>query len=72
LSRRIPFYPHRLNMRPGITGWSQIHMRHLRVPWDSMVELEHDLYYIKYFTPTLDLFVIAEAIKGLLLWGGQP
>jgi lipopolysaccharide/colanic/teichoic acid biosynthesis glycosyltransferase len=59
-------------MRPGITGWSQIHMRHLRVPWDSMVELEHDLYYIKYFTPTLDLFVIAEAIKGLLLWGGQP
>ena len=72
LSRHIPFHPHRLNVRPGITGWSQIHMRHLRGPRDSMLELEYDLYYIKYFSPTLDIFVISQAIKSLLLWGGQP
>jgi len=72
LSRHIPFYPHRLKVRPGITGWSQIHMRHFAVPRDSMVELEYDLYYIKYLSPMLDIFVIAQAIKGLLLWGGRP
>ncbi len=72
LSRHIPFYPHRLNVRPGITGWSQIQMRHLPAPRDSMTELEYDLYYIKYFSPMLDIFVIAQAIKILLLWGGQP
>ena len=72
LSRHIPFHPHRLKVRPGITGWSQIHMRHFAAPRDSMVELEYDLYYIKYFSPMLDIFVIAQAIKGLLLWGGQP
>jgi lipopolysaccharide/colanic/teichoic acid biosynthesis glycosyltransferase len=72
LSRQIPFYPHRLNVRPGITGWSQIHMRHLAAPRDSMTELEYDLYYVKYFSPMVDAFVIAQALKILLLWGGQP
>ncbi len=72
LSRHIPFYPHRLNVRPGITGWSQIHMRHFAAPRDSMVELEYDLYYIKYLSPMVDIFVISQALKGLLLWGGQP
>ena len=72
LSRHIPFYQHRLKVRPGITGWSQIHMRHFAAPRDSMVELEYDLYYIKYFSPMLDIFVMAQAIKGLLLWGGRP
>jgi lipopolysaccharide/colanic/teichoic acid biosynthesis glycosyltransferase len=72
LSRHLPFYPHRLNVRPGITGWSQIQMRHLAAPWDSIAELEYDLYYIKYFSPMLDVFVISQAIKILLLWGGQP
>jgi lipopolysaccharide/colanic/teichoic acid biosynthesis glycosyltransferase len=72
LARFIPFYPHRLKVRPGITGWSQIHMRHLPEPRDSMVELEYDLHYIKYLSPTLDSLVVVQAIKSLLLWGGQP
>jgi len=72
LARHIPFHPHRLNVRPGITGWSQIQMRHLPAPRDSMAELEYDLYYIKYFSPMLDIFIVAQAIKILLLWGGQP
>ncbi len=72
LSRHIPFYRHRLNVRPGITGWSQIHVWHLPAPRDSMTELEYDLYYIKYFSLTMDIFVIVQAIKNLLLWGGQP
>jgi lipopolysaccharide/colanic/teichoic acid biosynthesis glycosyltransferase len=72
LARLIPFYPHRLQVRPGITGWSQIHMRHLPEPRDAMMELEYDLHYIKYVSPTLDFLVVAQAIKGLLVWGGQP
>jgi lipopolysaccharide/colanic/teichoic acid biosynthesis glycosyltransferase len=72
LERLIPFYPHRLKVRPGMTGWSQIHMRHLPAPRDAMMELEYDLHYIKYVSPTLDFLVIAQAIKGLLVWGGQP
>jgi lipopolysaccharide/colanic/teichoic acid biosynthesis glycosyltransferase len=47
-------------------------MRHFAAPRDSMVELEYDLYYIKYLSPMVDIFVISQALKGLLLWGGQP
>jgi len=72
LAQRIPFYPHRLNVRPGITGWSHIHMWHLPGPRDSMMELEYDLYYIKNFSLMLDILVVAQALKILLLWGGQP
>jgi lipopolysaccharide/colanic/teichoic acid biosynthesis glycosyltransferase len=72
LSQRIPFYAHRLNVRPGITAWSHIHMWHMPGPRDSMMELEYDLYYIKNFSLMLDILVIAQALKILLLWGGQP
>jgi len=72
LARHIPFYSHRLKVRPGITGWSQIHMRHLPAPLDAMLELEYDLHYVKYLSPALDCLVVAQAIKGLLIWGGQP
>ena len=72
LTGRIPFYPHRRNVRPGITGWSHIHTWHLAGPRDSMMELEYDLYYIKNFSLLLDILVVGQALKILLLWGGQP
>jgi lipopolysaccharide/colanic/teichoic acid biosynthesis glycosyltransferase len=68
----IPFYPHRLKVAPGMTGWSQIQMRHYAVPRDAAVELEYDLYYIKFATQTMNVFIIVQSIKNLLLWGGNP
>ena len=71
LSQLIPFYPHRFKVRPGMTGWSQIEtLRHPALP-DIMVELEYDLYYIKFLSGTMDIFIIVQAIKNILLWGGR-
>jgi lipopolysaccharide/colanic/teichoic acid biosynthesis glycosyltransferase len=72
LSRPIPFYPHRFKVRPGMTGWGQIEMRRRPHLPDCMVELEYDLYYVKYMSATMDIFILVQAIKNLLLWGGQP
>ena len=71
LSRHIPYHPHRFKVRPGKTGWSQIHARRYPGLPDSMVELEYDLYYIKYMSGTMDIFVVVQAMKNILLWGGQ-
>jgi lipopolysaccharide/colanic/teichoic acid biosynthesis glycosyltransferase len=71
-TRYIPFYPHRLKMRPGMTGLAQIEMRSLSGPPDSMVELEYDMYYLKYMSPMIDLFITVQSIKNILLWGGRP
>ena len=71
LSQLIPFHPHRFKVRPGMTGWSQIETRrHPALP-DAMVELEYDLYYIKFLSGTMDIFIMVQAIKNILLWGGQ-
>jgi lipopolysaccharide/colanic/teichoic acid biosynthesis glycosyltransferase len=71
-TRYIPFYPHRFKVKPGMTGLAQIEMRSLFGPPDCMVELEYDMYYLKYVSPTMDLFIALQSIKNILLWGGRP
>lgn len=72
LAERIPFYPHRSKMRPGMTGWAQIQSRRRSGLPDSIAELEYDLYYLKCASVMMDVFILAHAIKNVLLWGGQP
>jgi len=72
LTRCIPFYPHRFKVGPGMTGWSQIQMKHQAGPPDTLQELEYDLYYIKYAAPMMNIFIILQSIKNIMLWGGRP
>ena len=46
----------RLDVRPGITGWAQIHGR-ATLPWDKRIEL--DVWYVEHRTPLLDLKILA-------------
>jgi lipopolysaccharide/colanic/teichoic acid biosynthesis glycosyltransferase len=62
-STRIPFYHHRHSIRPGITGWMQIHDRSADQPEDVLQSLEYDLYYVKHASFTLDLLILLHTIK---------
>ena len=53
----------RLEVRPGITGWAQIHGR-ARLPWDERIEL--DIWYVEHRSPWLDLRIIARTPRALL------
>jgi lipopolysaccharide/colanic/teichoic acid biosynthesis glycosyltransferase len=46
---------HRLDVRPGITGWAQIHGR-ARLSWAERIEL--DLWYVEHRSPLLDLRIL--------------
>ena len=46
----------RLEVKPGITGWAQIHGR-ARLPWEERIEL--DVWYIEHRSPRLDLKILA-------------
>jgi lipopolysaccharide/colanic/teichoic acid biosynthesis glycosyltransferase len=46
----------RLEVKPGITGWAQIHGR-ARLPWDERIEL--DVWYVEHRSPLLDLKILA-------------
>jgi len=70
LAEEIPFYRHRLSVKPGITGWAQINYRYGNTVEDTIVKLEYDLYYIKNVSPQLDFFIMFHTLKTMLLTRG--
>jgi lipopolysaccharide/colanic/teichoic acid biosynthesis glycosyltransferase len=47
---------HRLDVKPGITGWAQVNGR-AELPWAERIEL--DVWYVEHRTPLLDLRILA-------------
>src|SRR5207253_474954 len=45
----------RLEVKPGLTGWAQIHGR-AALPWDERIEL--DVWYVEHRSPWLDLKIL--------------
>ena len=66
----IPFYDLRHAVRPGITGWAQTQFRYGASREDSHVKLQYDLYYVKYLSVQLDLRILVETIRVVLLGEG--
>lgn len=54
----VPFYRARLLVKPGITGWAQLHQIYASNVEETNVKLEYDLYYIKHRSLLLDLLVL--------------
>jgi lipopolysaccharide/colanic/teichoic acid biosynthesis glycosyltransferase len=52
----------RLEVKPGLTGWAQIHGR-AEVPWDDRIEL--DVWYVEHRSPWVDLKILARTPKVL-------
>jgi exopolysaccharide biosynthesis polyprenyl glycosylphosphotransferase len=63
LSRQIPFYRVRHCLKPGITGWAQIHQHYGDSLEGAQEKLEYDLYYVKHATPILDALIILRTIS---------
>ncbi len=55
----------RLDVKPGITGWAQIHGR-ARLSWAERIEL--DLWYVEHRSPAVDLKILLRT--PLALFGG--
>ncbi len=70
LSQEIPFYDLRHMIRPGITGWAQVRYRYGASLEETKRKLEYDLYYIKHQSIGLDLFIMFETIKTVILRRG--
>jgi lipopolysaccharide/colanic/teichoic acid biosynthesis glycosyltransferase len=53
----------RLEVKPGITGWAQVHGR-AALPWDERIEL--DVWYVEHGSPWLDLKIVARTPLALV------
>ena len=53
----------RLEVRPGLTGWAQLHGR-ARLPWSERIEL--DVWYVEHRSLLLDLQILVRTVGVLL------
>ena len=70
LSEQIPYYRQRHCVRPGITGWAQINYKYGDTLEDTVTKLEYDLYYIKNMSFSMDIYIIFNTVKAMLLSRG--
>ncbi len=59
----IPFYRYRHVVRPGISGWAQVNQGHVADVAEVHEKLQYDFFYIKYFSPWLDLLILFRTVK---------
>jgi len=53
-------------VRPGLTGWAQVHQGNVARVAAAHEKLQYDFYYIKHFSPWLDLLVVLKTIRTVL------
>ncbi|MER9019305.1 sugar transferase [Mesorhizobium sp. M0898] len=62
----LPFYRYRHIVRPGITGWAQVNQGHVAAVDDVLEKLHYDFYYIKNFSPWLDVLIVFRTVRTML------
>jgi lipopolysaccharide/colanic/teichoic acid biosynthesis glycosyltransferase len=66
LEQAIPFWGRRLMIKPGLTGWAQIHSGYADDLGSGALKLSYDLWYLRHRTLALDLAICAKTLVGLL------
>ncbi len=70
LTEQIPFYAVRHSVKPGITGWAQVRYSYGANVEQSMRKLEYDLYYVKNHSLFLDIRILIETVRVVILGEG--
>lgn len=70
LTEQIPFYGQRHVVKPGLTGWAQVRYTYGSSVEDAMEKLQYDLFYIKNLSMALDLYILVETVRTVVLSRG--
>jgi sugar transferase (PEP-CTERM system associated) len=70
LSEKIPFYAIRHSVKPGITGWAQVRYSYVSSVDDTVKKLEYDIYYVRNRSLLLDIRILLETVRVVLLGEG--
>ena len=66
LEQQVPFYQYRHIVKPGITGWAQVRHGYATGADETQIKIEHDFYYIKNFSFSLDVLIVFLTIRTML------
>jgi sugar transferase (PEP-CTERM system associated) len=67
----VPFYLHRLAVKPGITGWAQVRNSYGASVENTIEKLQYDLYYIKNHSLFLDILILLHTVQAVLFGRGH-
>ena len=72
LSSEIPFYEMRHLVKPGMSGWAQLHNPNAGPTLKETLEkLQYDLYYVKNRSVFLDLSIVLKTLRVLISGAGK-
>lgn len=71
LLKIVPYYNERFTVKPGVTGWAQIKYGYGSSDKDALEKLKYDLYYIKNMSLVMDLMVIFQTVKIVIMGRGS-
>ena len=71
LAREIPFYRVRHAVKPGMAGWALVKYGYASSKEDALIRLQYDLYYIKHWSPWLDLVILCKTVVDTLTFRGR-
>lgn len=69
IAAEVPYFRERLLVQPGITGWAQVRFPYGSSIDDARCKLAFDLYYTKHMSIFLDLFILLDTVKIVLVGG---
>ena len=70
LSSRIRHYDARHSVKPGITGWAQVSYPYGASHHDAVEKCQYDLYYVKNQNLFLDVIILIDTVRVVLLGKG--
>ena len=71
LTEKMPYYSLRHLIKPGLTGWAQVHNAYYGTIEENLQKLEYDLFYIKNRNFTLDISIVLRTINTILRMAGR-
>jgi sugar transferase (PEP-CTERM system associated) len=70
LTSRIRHYDARHSVKPGITGWAQVSYPYGASHYDAVEKCQYDLYYVKNHTLLLDVMILLDTVRVVVLGRG--
>jgi exopolysaccharide biosynthesis polyprenyl glycosylphosphotransferase len=76
LRSEVPFWTSRHLVKPGITGWAQVHLGYTSDTGGAAEKLSYDLYYLRHRSVLFDLAIVASTartvFRGLAIHRSRP
>jgi lipopolysaccharide/colanic/teichoic acid biosynthesis glycosyltransferase len=71
LTDKLPFYPFRHLVRPGLTGWAQVKYGYAADEQDALEKLQYEFFYLRHQSLGLDVRIIVRSLRSVLGGAGS-